>query len=458
MRPFLLSLLILSLPAAAWSEVTANQARNYGRQLQAFIQGQRAGAINDLIEEIGRLDDPKVAIYLPAAAVGLPSAGNYTAAVRVMSELKSPASVEALAKVVGRGRGDVRHSVAIVEAFGRRSDEASLQVIVEQLKSKLPQVRLVAVQAARARKAKEVVPGLLDTLEEHWKLRDRLWLEALEALVSMTGQSFETIADWRKYWESVRETFDPSAVEKKEAKEGEEEGEKGEGRSGTDVRLKTVEESVQFFGSEIFSRNIIFVIDVSGSMLMYDRSDSYKGNNMEQDRQRLHRARQQLVQAVKKLPRGAFFNIITFSNKVTSWQKRMQAASPQTVASAVKFVEAFSATGATHTDEALELAFADMGVDTIVLLSDGAPMKTALDDYIRLIPKIIERVKDLNAWRKVKLETFGFDGSGTWPERTPQYPPPRGPPPPPGPEECKKLVEFLKTLARDSGGTYRSID
>jgi hypothetical protein len=73
-----------------------------------------------------------------------------------------------------------------------------------------------------------------------------------------------------------------------------------------------------------------------------------------------------------------------------------------------------------------------------------------------LIQKILEKVKDVNASRRVRIDTYGFEGAGQWPEKVPWAAGGRLPPPP-SPEETKQFVEFLKKLADDSGGTYRAI-
>jgi len=91
-----------------------------------------------------------------------------------------------------------------------------------------------------------------------------------------------------------------------------------------------------------------------------------------------------------------------------------------------------------------------------VLLSDGSPMKTSLDEWKTLIPKIEEKVKDTNASRRVRIDTFGFEGQGQWPSKGSPFA--GRPPPAPTPEETKSFVDFLKTLASDSGGTYRAIN
>lgn len=439
----LVAMVSLARPALP-AEGGAKDADKYAKQLELFVKGNRSKAINDLIKEMAGADDPKVAVLFPGAGTVIPSSANYAAAVDSIAGLKSEASVQALAAVLKKTKGDYRQRVLILEAFGRRTDPASLDAIMEQLKSPIVHVQVAAIHAARARKERAPIPALIEFLADHQKARNRSWHETHLALIDLTGKDFDSVEDWKKFWSSVESTFDPKQV----GKEG--------GTTRIEAkRVKPTDDSVEFFGSEIFSRNLIFVIDVSGSMFMYDDSSEYKGNDIEQDRQRLRRAREQLTQALKKLPKSALFNIITFSDKVLPWQKRMQQATPANIAAALKFVNEFQAWGATHTDEALEMAFGDLAADTIVLLSDGAPAHKDADSKI-LIPKIIEHVKDLNSARKVTLHAFGFEGSGTWPKKVPKAGGMKLPPPPSA-EEVKTFIEFLKQLASDSGGEFHTI-
>lgn len=124
----------------------------------------------------------------------------------------------------------------------------------------------------------------------------------------------------------------------------------------------------------------------------------------------------------------------------------------EAVSSAVKFVKGFRADGLTHTDEALEKAFQDMGIDTIVLLSDGAPMRQDNPNSTELQEKILKRVKDLNASRKVRIDTFGFEDDGKYPKHV-------GAPPGAGASggADSAMVEFLKKLAQQNGGEYHPI-
>ena len=445
MRTYVLMALVVALFAGrlAAEEVSSSEARKYAQELNVLLRGERKGALNDFIGRMAALDNERVVGYIVPAATLIPSATNYRAAVDAIAGLQNPEAIEVLVELLGKKKRSDDDKSLVIEAFGRRSDEASLGCIVEQLTAKnSDRVRTEAVRAARARRVKDVIPALLDVLEERVKVRDRVFLETRLALVALSGQNFDTLEDWRKWWDPVKDTFDPATV-------GEQEG-----RTQTEI-IKVEDAAVQFFGSEIFSRNLVFVIDVSGSMLKYDEGD-YEGPDVETARRRLTRAQAQLTEALKNLQRGALFNVIAFSNSVKMWQKTMQPAAPRTLADAVRFVNDFKAIGATHTDEALKQAFEDVRVDTIVFLSDGAPAKTGADgEEQRIIDDTLEWFRDTNAVRKVRINTFGFDRIGQWPERVPF---PGRLPPPPTAEELELFTGFLKTLAEESGGTYRPID
>ena len=424
------------------AQVKSSDVRRFQKRLTLLVRAQRVGGLNDLIGELAELDDPKVVVLIPPAAVALPSAANYKDAVEAIAGVKNEKSVKALISLVEKRSGDVRQKVLVLEAFGKRDDKETLEAIVEQLESKLDRLRIAAIQAGAARRDREVIPVLIRALADTWKARDRVWLEIRQALVKLTGQDFDAIEDWKKFWESSRATFDPKKV-------GKEEG-------PTSVAVKRTEDSVEFFGSEIFSRNLVFVIDISLSMVMYDDSENYQGSDIEKDRQRLKRAKDQLSQALRKLERGTRFNIITFCETVVPWQKRMQTASGRSLASALTFVSRLGAKPATYTDDAMKEAFKDLAVDTIVLMTDGAPVRKDNPNSKRLVEQITKWVRDVNASRKIRIDTFGFEGVGTWPEKVPGYGRFRLPPPP-GPQEVEVFVRFLKTLAAESGGSYRAI-
>ncbi len=425
-------------PGAA--DVSSRTIRGYERELEVLLKTGNTVDLEDFIVKVGELDHPRIAVLLPSAGAMLPSATNYKRAVEAIKSLRNTESIDALIKHVGKSKTSYQQKVLVLEAFSFRRDPASLACLVDHVGHKIVHVRLMAIRSALVRPTKEMVPALIDAVNSHEKSRDLTWLEARESLLSITGQDLDSSVDWRKWWEGNREGFDPETVGKETGK--------------TRVIVDRKKKAVEFFGTEIFSRNVLFVIDVSGSMIKYDEGD-YRGRKVEEERRRMRRAKIQLSRAVKMLPRSARFNIIAFSDKVVPWQRALKKASGRSVASALRFVNEFLAHGATHTDEAMAMAFSDHNVDTIVLLSDGAPMKRDARLPRPVIDRTLEFVRDRNASRKVRISTFGFEGVGQWPAKAPGLPP--GPKPQPPPDDVAAFIDFMKTLARENRGVYRAI-
>jgi hypothetical protein len=177
---------------------------------------------------------------------------------------------------------------------------------------------------------------------------------------------------------------------------------------------------------------------------------------MSKDRMRIERAKNELKKAIASLSPKAKFNVIAFSNGVSPWQKRkLVLATSRNKQAAIAFADKFSANGGTYTDDALKEAFANKEADTIYFLSDGAPEKYPSrigqenPDNIKLIDTILTWFRSENKFRKVKIFTFGFDGEGVWdPNRGPK---------PPYHQKAQRFIDFMKKLAQESGGEYKSI-
>ncbi|MCH2581691.1 MAG: hypothetical protein MK133_10910, partial [Planctomycetes bacterium] len=106
------------------------------------------------------------------------------------------------------------------------------------------------------------------------------------------------------------------------------------------------------------------------------------------------------------------------------------------------------------TDDALKRAFQDPAADTLVLLSDGAPTKPEFQSDF-LIEQILKDIANLNAARKMRINTFGFEGVGRWPDKIPGQP--SGPLPLPAPKDVEVFPGVMKQLAEDHHGAFQSI-
>jgi hypothetical protein len=316
-------------------------------------------------------------------------------------------------------------------------DERTERWLLDCLGAKSDLVVRNAIEGLVARRSKAAIPALIDKLAGLGGKRSTISYAVLDALVALTGREFDLIEDWRKFWEMNGAGLDPKALDDDDES------------TGVARRQRAAAREPEFFGVEVVSQKVMFVIDTSGSMLMYDEGGDAAGSGepVHQRRQRMRRVREQLSEAVRRLPGGSRFNIVSFDDKVLTFhEKGIVPANPDWKKKAIGYIERLQANGATHTDDALRAAFRERSIDTIFLLTDGAPARED-SEGIDLRGRIVEEVRQLNRIRKVKIYTFGFNGPGT---------------PPPGMQlrgrqDPDSYVAFLKQLAEENGGTFTAI-
>ena len=301
---------------------------------------------------------------------------------------------------------DVRN--AAIEVLGQARDKRQIEALLQALAHPDWSTRWCAVEALQALRDKQVVPRFIARLAvEEGRLRRRLG----EALWQLTAQPFEEDAvRWQGWWAEAGETF-AVATEKELDK-----AEQARERRRLEERTRG---TAKFFGIRVDSHRVIFVIDVSGSMLesMYGRYVGKRGAA------RIDVAKQELAQAIKNLEPGALFNVFAFSSGVARWQKDgIGANSDQSRADALAWVERLGANGATNLYDTVKMAFEDQDVDTIFIMSDGEPTSGEVIDPHR----IREDVAFWNKHRKIMIHTIAIGGN----------------------------LEVLEWLAKDAGGRY----
>ena len=167
-------------------------------------------------------------------------------------------------------------------------------------------------------------------------------------------------------------------------------------------RLKEVSKAA-FFGIRVESHRVVFVLDISGSMLEELRA-RYVG---EKGDYRIDRAKKELRQVVENLDEGALFNVIAFNSAVMPWQETVSASSGATRAECDAWIEKLGALGGTNLFDSLRAAFDDPDVDTIVVLSDGEPSVGELTE-----PSAIrDEVQRWNRDRGIVIRTVAMGGS-----------------------------------------------
>jgi len=142
-------------------------------------------------------------------------------------------------------------------------------------------------------------------------------------------------------------------------------------RVGDDTYALVMLMPPQIAAARAYRREVIFIIDTSGSM---------SGPSIEQARAALHLG-------VQRLAAGDTFNIIRFSNDAESLFPRPQLADTQARAFAARYIDSFVADGGTEMRSALELALSmpptSEALRQIVFITDGSVSNEA--DLVKLI-------------------------------------------------------------------------
>lgn len=335
---------------------------------------------------------------------------------------------------------DRRILPVVIDALAQQAGERAIDDLLRLADDERWQIRAAVIAALGRIGSPAAIQPLIDWLRrEEGRLRGDL----AAALSQLTGQDFGILPDrWQEWWDLNKVGFKPpdqtkeADPEAEPAKSGEEGAEPANEPSGPGEEPASPppppagEDHPSFYGIEILSRRIIFVIDISFSM-----TEPVKAG--EPDRTKVDVAKYELKNAILALPDDAAFNIIFYHHEVSQWQKGMVTAESKERRAAVKFVDDMIADGNTNIHDALKLAFHivgmgardknyEIGADTIFFLSDGQPNRGEITDPVQ----ILGEVKRWNQLRRVKIHTVGV-GDG-------------------------HAVAFMQALAACSGGTYVS--
>lgn len=208
-----------------------------------------------------------------------------------------------------------------------------------------------------------------------------------------------------------------------------------------------VKQSGQFYGLDTMGKNVVFVVDISGSM--EDKQEGslstqlssvaiHKGAGLVSDAiggplgsmvsgqlyaegTKLGAAKRELMPAIRGLAPTSKFTIITFGDKIVEWHSELVEASGIEKNLSTIYVKALSANGGTPAMAALNDGFRFKDAGMIFFLSDGQPTDASA-------AQILEAVQHLNSDKRMIIHTIGL-----------------------GPDQD---VDFLSRLAQENGGTY----
>lgn len=138
---------------------------------------------------------------------------------------------------------------------------------------------------------------------------------------------------------------------------------------------------IEFFGVEGSGSEIVYVIDMSGSMVGY----------------RIHRAKKELLESIWRLHRDQYFCVLFFHSSMVAPYgvklSRADFASKKEIRNSLSNIQAFDGTDPT---EAVEVAIG-LSPDVVYLLSDG-----------EFPPGTVERISQMNRSSRLVINTIGF--------------------------------------------------
>ncbi len=298
-------------------------------------------------------------------------------------------------------RSDASRILAL-DAAAASGDASVVPKVLPNLEHDAWQVRLAAVEALDALRPLAAIEPLIARLEteEEERVRDAI----AAALFRLTGMNlYDDHKIWARWWAEHEKGFEvpkdiPTMPE--------------EHAGGTQAG---------FYGIPVKSNRIVFVIDQSGSMSaagMQKRED----DDEDAPRNRLDVAVREVLGAVAKLKNRARVNVILFHTTIHPWKPTLQRLSGGNRSALERHLTSKKPTGGTNLYDGLELALRMPDVDTIFLLSDGAP---GAGKYVAT-PDILRAVRRENQTRRIAIHcvSIGMDS------------------------------DLMKKIARENGGRY----
>ncbi|MHC4471500.1 MAG: vWA domain-containing protein [Planctomycetota bacterium] len=377
------------------------------RELQSRV------VLDPLLELSAAVVDALLALGEPAAL--------RASAERALDDPELPLTLRiALApRVVSRG---AEAGPAIAAALERQKDPGTLTAALAQARAigpagaslpgpvlacldhAEPVVREETARTLAALARPEGVAPLIETLAlEEGATKERIGA-ALEVL---TRQPLGTaVTAWRRWWEENKEKCLAGKLPLG--------GGQASGKKGTT-------EGARYHDIPMVGEAIVYVFDRSNSMQRALKDASRKAGSGEVSR--LDRAKEELIEALGKLPRRKTFNIVTFAGSVRSFADGMRPASPENVSKAQKWVGRLGLELGTVLYDGLDVAFALAGrpprdgfysstIDTIFVLTDGRPVIPAPAGGRNLAgdsrKRIRAAVRHWNLLGRVTIHTIGL--------------------------------------------------
>lgn len=276
---------------------------------------------------------------------------------------------------------EVRAAALIAEANALKAGDPAAVWSVAEIAAKDAHVgvRLNAVEYFASIKSKRAVLALVDTLDAEKELRAR-W-RIVDLLRGLSGLAHRLDPrPWRDWANALPDDWH------------------GESKPAAKEKDDGAQTTASFAGLPILSEHVCFVIDLSGSMWQKNKDGKMRKQVVDAE----------LRKALESLPPSTEFNVIPYTSTPIPWSEHLVPADKKNVAKALDFFEGRKDNGTGNFWDAWMLALEDPKVDTVVMLSDGAPT----GGHRWNLDLMRDLMAEHNRFRRVALDAVLADAKG----------------------------------------------
>lgn len=298
--------------------------------------------------------------------------------IKIFGKAKLKTAVPAIEQVGGDAKASVNVKFETARALHAIGDSGQKGVLGQLVADKEPQVRMAAIDAINALKLKDYAAAIVPQLKDpEWQVRTaavgavgtlrpseavqplidlmkesgRLRIECADALFHITGMDLGVDPErWQEQWNQL------TAIKGWRIPTDEELKKKAESRKRSDAFYGKKEETKTFAGIKTTSTNVLFIIDVSGSMEdLVVEVEKFQGYR---DRKRFTIVQTMLLETIESLGADTNFDIVAFATDLNPWKHRLVPANVVNREAAKSWVKSLRPLGGS---ESQDLAAAGLG-------------------------------------------------------------------------------------------------
>ncbi len=307
------------------------------------------------------------ALLLALAATD-PGAGTEAARRAATSDRAGPPCTAALAIL------DAANDAGAAEAAHRLLSHAAWEV----------RCAAAALLARRPGASGAALPAMVASLAKEERRRVRAALA--DALERLTGLPFGEDAErWTQWWRKEGATWSPDRVPP----------------APPPTPHRTEGSVARFYDVPLDGDRVVFAIDTSKSM-----EDPAR---LGEEASKMQLATAAFARTAASLRDDCSLNVVTFGTDVSAWRPRVVPAGPAARTEALRFLQKQPPAGRTNIFDALAAAMTDPEVDTVLLLTDGAPSEGEETTRTGFLAGLAR----LRRWRPVRVHCVEIGAANT---------------------------------------------